>query len=89
MSINFVVNCHFTKIALLGLTHFLGTVSMNMFLRLWMFFLFLPFVQHGQDACHQFVRGLSLLILDAYLYSNILVNHPHHPEYRMRLKFED
>ena len=27
MSINFVVNCHFTKIALLGLTHFLGTVS--------------------------------------------------------------
>ena len=29
MSINFVVNCHFTKIALLGLTHFLGTVSSN------------------------------------------------------------
>ena len=29
MSINFVVNCHFTKIALLGLTHFLGTVSAN------------------------------------------------------------
>ena len=27
MSINFVVNCHFKKIALLGLTHFFGTVS--------------------------------------------------------------
>lgn len=46
---------------------------MNLFLRLWMLFLLLPLVQHGQDTCHQFVYGLNFLVLDALLHINVLV----------------
>ena len=55
------------------------TVPVNMFLRYWMLFILLPLVQHGQDTCHQFVHGFSLLVLDAHLYANILVNHGFYP----------
>ena len=51
------------------------TVPMNMFLRYWMLFILLPFVQHSQDIFHQFVYGFGFLILDAHLHINVLVKY--------------
>lgn len=48
-------------------------MPVNLFLRLWMLFLLLPLVQHGQDTCHQFAYEFSLLVLDALLHINVLV----------------